>query len=449
MNAYHRIPRRTVLKGLGTAIALPWLEAMMPRTLRAEVSSSPPTRMAFIYAPNGKNMADWTPARTGTEFDLPAILEPLKEFKDDFSVLSGLTLDKARANGDGPGDHARSLAAFLTCCQPRKTHGADIRAGISVDQIAAQKMGQESKFSSLEIGCDPSAQSGNCDSGYSCAYSSNISWRGESTPQAKEINPRLVFERLFLDPNQQADQTERVRRERYRKSVLDFVAEDAKRLQNKLGVNDQRKLDEYLSSVREIEQRIDRAQNSTPQYEIPDYPKPTGIPKDYQEHIRLMCDMMVLAFQADVTRISTFVLANEGSNKSYRFIDVPEGHHDLSHHGNDEAKKAKIRKINTFHTTQLAYLVGKLKGIREGDGTLLDHCMLVYGSGISDGNRHNHDDLPILLIGRGNGTIRPGRHIQYPKETPLANLYLSMLERIGVQTDKLGDSTGKLLDLDA
>ena len=314
--------------------------------------------------------------------------------------------------------------------------------------FAAEKVGTETRFPSLEIGCDAGPQSGNCDSGYSCAYSGNISWRSESTPQGKEINPRLVFERLFVDPAQAASQADRVQRQRYRKSVLDLVRDDAARLQRKVGANDQRKLDEYLTAVREVEQRISRVESATPEG-FPVYAKPAGIPHDYQEHLRLMCDMLALAFQTDVTRISTFVFANEGSNRSYPFIQVPEAHHELSHHGKNAEKQAKIKKINLFHVAQLAYLIEKLKGIREGEGTLLDNCMLVYGSGISDGDRHNHDDLPILLFGKGGGTLKPGRHVRFEKETPIANFYLALLERFGVHADKLGDSTDRPLEFNA
>jgi hypothetical protein len=397
-----------------------------------------PNRLAFLYVPNGKNMADWTPKADGTGFELPAILEPLKSVKDDILLLTGLTADKARAHGDGGGDHARALAAFLTGVQPRKTDGTDIRAGISIDQVAAARVGAETRLASLEIGTEHGSMAGNCDSGYSCVYSSTMSWRSATQPLPKEVNPKLVFERLFGS----VPDADRAKRDQKRKSVLDFVREDSSDLKSKLGVTDQRKLDEYFSSIRDIEQRIGRAAK-LPEVKPP-VAKPNGIPASYQEHIRLMCDLMVLAFQADITRVVTFVLANEGSNKPYPFIGVPEGHHDLSHHGNDPKKKAKIRDINRFHTTQLAYLLAKLKGIKEGDGTLLDHCMIAYGSGNSDGNAHNHDDLPLLVAGRGCGTIKTGRHVRYKNETPLNNLWVSMLDRMSIKLAALGDSTGAL-----
>lgn len=437
------LSRRTVLKGLGASIALPWLEAMGPFTgWASQAPNRVPVRMAFVYVPNGKNMADWTPSAEGADFTLPRILEPLSEVREYVSVLTGLTADKARPNGDGPGDHARAMAAFLTGAQPRKTDGTDIRAGISVDQVAAARIGSQTRLPSLEIGVDPSAMAGNCDSGYSCVYSSTISWRSATTPVPKINNPRLIFERLFSTGND----ADRARRERNRRSILDFAREDAASLQNDLGANDRRRLDEYLTSIRDIEERIERAAR-LPEPPRPNMPQPTGIPQGYQEHVRLLCDLLVLAFQADITRVSTFVFANEGSNRPYPFIDVREGHHDLSHHGNDRAKMQKIATINRFHVSQLAYMLNRMKNIREGNGTLLDNCMLCYGSGNSDGNRHNHDDLPILLVGRGSGTIRSGRHLRYRQNTPLNNLWLSMLDRMGTSVEQLGDSTGRLRNL--
>jgi hypothetical protein len=339
------------------------------------------------------------------------------------------------------------MASFLTGRHPRKTEGADLRAGTSVDQVAARAVGRATRFPSLEIGCEGGKSAGECDHGYSCAYQSNLSWRGESTPVAKEINPRLVFDRLFGGPAGSDGDEARARGERHRKSILDHVTEDARRLAAVLGASDRPKLDEYLTSVREVEQRISRAAPA-PQGKRERYPRPLGIPADYQEHLRLMSDLLALAFQSDLTRVATFVFANDGSNRSYRAIGVRDGHHDLSHHAGDEAKQEKIRRINQFHAAQLAYLLGKLKSTPEGNGTLLDHCMVVYGSGISDGNAHRHDELPILLAGKAGGTLKTGRHVRYSKETPLTNLYLSMLDRIGAPLDSFGDSTGRLAALD-
>jgi len=444
------ITRRVALKGLGTAIALPWLESLAiagPTSARAAVASTPPRRLAFLYVPNGMNMAAWTPAGEGKLSELPAILKPLDKVKEYVNVISGLALDKARANGDGPGDHARAQAAFLTGRQPRKTHGADIRVGMSADQHVSTTIGDKTRFPSLELGIEPGKPAGNCDSGYSCAYQSNFSWRGESTPNSKEIDPKAVFDRLFggIDPKELAEA--RAKRELYNKSILDFVNEDAKGLSKTLGTGDQKKLDEYLASVREVEQRIEKAHKlrSGPPPKT-NMARPSGIPRDWQEHVRLMIDLMVLAFQTDLTRVITFPIANDGSNRPYRMIDVPEGHHELSHHGSDPKKLEKIKKINTLHMEQFAYFLGKLKAVKEGTSNLLDNSMIVYGSGIGDGNRHNHDDLPILLAGKGGGTIQTGRHLIFPKrsDTPLMNLYLALFDRMGAPARSFGDSTGVL-----
>jgi hypothetical protein len=443
------ISRRTVLRGLGTAIALPWLEAMSSPAVRAASTAGAPAplRMAFFYVPNGVHIPAWIPEAVGSSFELPATLEPLAAFKDDLIVLSGLAQQNGFALGDGPGDHARALGSFLTGAHPLKTDGAQIRAGISVDQVAAEKIGSLTRFRSLELGIDRGAQAGNCDSGYSCAYSSNISWRSETTPVAKEVNPRLVFDRLFASRNQDESAAARARRELYRKSILDFVTDDASSLVRRLGATDKRKLEEYLTCVRDLEVRIARSEEGT-NVDLDGVTRPAGIPEHYQQHIRLMFDLLVLAFQGDITRVGTFMYANEGSTKSYAFFGVPEGHHDLSHHGGNPEKHEKLKKINRFHIEQFAYLLGKLKSIHEGDATLLDRAMLVYGSGLGDGNRHNHNNLPILLAGRGGGTIQTGRHIKYETQTPLNNLYLSLLDRMETPVDALGDSTGRLTDLD-
>jgi hypothetical protein len=443
-----QISRRTILRGMGTTLALPLLEAMAPSVLLADGGrKAAPNRMAFLYVPNGKHMPDWSPLQIDADYELPWIVEPLAPFKSEMTMFSGLAQDGARAHGDGGGDHARALSSFLTGTHPHKTGGTDLRAGISVDQVAAKKVGRQTKFASLELGCEQSARSGSCDTGYSCAYSTNISWRSETTPAAKEINPRLVFERLFGagDPNESRES--RALREHHRKSILDFVLDDAKQLRGKLGKRDQQKIDEYLSSVRELEERLARVEGiiASP----PDgFTKPQGIPEDYAEHIRLMCDLIALAFQADLTRVVTFVLADESSNRSYKFLDVPEGHHELSHHGGSFEKQAKIRKINRFHVEQLAYFLGKLKETQDGERSLLDNSMILYGSGIADGDRHNHDNLPVLLAGRAGGTIKTGRHVRLDRETPLNNLYLSMLDRIDSPTESLGNATGRLTDLD-
>jgi hypothetical protein len=445
------ISRRTLLRGLGISLALPWMESLQPTgsllTARGSQFAGPPRRMAFLFVPNGVHLPDWTPREEGFGYRLPYTLQPLANVQEDVLVLSGLTHDKGRANGDGPGDHARSASVFLTGAQPRKTSGDNIRSGISVDQVAAQRIGRATRFPSLELGCEQGRGAGNCDSGYSCAYSSNVSWSSETTPVGKEINPKLVFQRLFASGNQRESDAATARRDALKKSILDFVSEDARRLQSRLGGNDQRKLDEYLTGIREIERRIELAQGEGDRDQQLDYPVPAGVPREYAEHLRLMSDMMVLAFQTDSTRIATFMFANAGSNRSYRNVDVPDGHHDLSHHGGDAKKHDKIRRINRFHVSQLAYLLERMKSIREGEGTLLDNSMIVYGSAISDGNRHNNENLPILLAGGGGGSIDPGRHVRYDEETPLCNLFMSLLDRVGAPTEFIGDSTGRLRGL--
>lgn len=453
MNSNWQLPRRTFLKGLGATMALPMLDVMQPvRAFAATGSATPkhPVRMAVLFVPNGAHMPDWTPLTDGADFELPRILKPLQPVKSDLLVLTGLTHDKGRANGDGPGDHARSASSFLTGAQPLKSEGSAIRIGVSIDQYAAKFVGKETRFASLELGTERGRQAGKCDSGYSCAYSNNISWRDESTPMAKETNPRAVFERLFGSDNQREAVEGRAKRERFKKSILDFVLEDAKQLTKHVSGTDKHKLDEYLTAVREIESRIERAERSAAGdiASLSNAEKPAGIPDSYEEHIRLMGDMLVLAFRSDVTRIATFMFANEGSNRSYPFIGVNQGHHELSHHQGNAEKQASIRMINTFHVEQLAYLLQRLKSTPEGDGSMLDNCMILYGSGISDGNRHNHEDLPILMAGRGGNSILTGRHLRFQYETPLCNLFLGMLDRLGVNADSFGDSTGRLRGLE-
>lgn len=443
-----KISRRTVLKGFGTAIALPWMESLARATGAAITSSGAPKRAAFLYVPNGVHMGHWTPESAGTLGNLPEILKPLAPYKDYMNVITGMTLDKARANGDGPGDHARAMSAFLTGRQPRKTHGADIRAGISADQHIASAIGDQTRFASLELGIERGQQAGNCDSGYSCAYSSNLSWRGDSTPNAKETDPKLVFDRLFGGEDRSEQAAARAKRERYNKSILDFVREDAKGLSKNLGSVDRAKLDDYLTAVREIEERIEKMRKGAADQKPipkPDMNIPNTQPTEFEVHAKLMLDIMVLAFQTDLTRVITLPLANDGSNRAYRSIGVNEGHHELSHHGRNETKLEKIKKINTLHMEHLVYLIGKMKAVKEANGsTLLDNVMLVYGSGIGDGDRHNHDDLPILLLGKGGGTIETGRHLKYDRETPLMNLYLALFDRMGAPAERFGDSTGKL-----
>lgn len=436
------LSRRTVLRGLGVTMSLPLLEAMFPVKGFAANSSEIPKRLAFVFFPNGAVMQKWTPAAEGSEYELTPTLQPLANVRSKINVLSGLMQDNANAKGDGPGDHARSAAAFLTGAHPNKK--GEIRVGISADQLAAEKIGQSTRLPSLELGTEPNRTAGQCDSGYSCAYSSSISWKTESTPMAKEINPKLAFERMFGGSAE--DRKQAAKRNFYRKSILDAVSADATKLQQKLGKTDRRKVDEYFQSVREIEQRIARAQAHENDSPPPEIALPHGVPREADEHIRLMFDLLAIAFQTDATRVATYMLANEGSDRQYRMVGVEEGHHTLSHHQSKEDILEKIQKIDHYLITRFAAFLEKLDSIPEGDGTLLDHSMIVYGSAIGDGNAHNHDQLPVLLAGRGGGTIETGRHILY-QQTPMNNLFLSLLDRMHAGVEQFGDSSGRLSNL--
>lgn len=434
------LSRRTVLRGVGTGLALPMLEVMQPKVaFGAGPVQTAPVRMACLFFANGANMEKWRPIGEGKDYQLSPTLEPLAELKDDFMVMEGLTQHHARANGDGAGDHARNASAYLTGAQPRKTSGADITVGQSIDQAIAEKIGHQTSLSSIELGIDRGRNAGNCDSGYSCAYSSNISWKSAATPCAKEVNPRAAFERLFGSPETAADLE---RRNRNRKSILDFVSSDAKRLQPVLSGADRRKLDEYFSSVRDLELRVARADKGS--REIPELELPNGVPAELVEHMNLMYDVLTLAFQTDTTRIATLMVADAGSNRTYPDIGVKDGHHELSHHKKDPHNLEQIAKIDRYLVERFAYFLSKLKSTQEGESNLLDNSMILYGSAISDGDRHNHDDLPILFAGKGGGTINTGRYVKYAAETPLNNLYISMAERMGAGIEKLGDSKGTL-----
>ncbi len=440
------LPRRTFLKGAGAVMGLPLLEAMLPRgTQAAEAAMKSPTRMAFVFFPNGAIMPAWKPKQTGTSYELSETLSPLSKFQNQMNVITGLAQDNGRAKGDGPGDHARCASTYLTGAHPVKTSGSDIKVGVSVDQVAAQAIGKLTKLPSLELGIERGRNAGNCDSGYSCAYSSNVSWKSPKTPMAKEVNPRLVFERLF--GNQSKGEQDTRRRDFYRKSILDLVSQNAEKLKFQLGQTDRRKIDEYFTSVRELERRILKAEEETKR-QRPDFKTPTGIPRDLTEHIRLMYDLMVLAFRTDTTRVSTFMLGNAGSNRSYRMVDVREGHHSLSHHQNKKAKTDQIKKIDKYLATQFAYFLDKLNSVKEGDRTLLENSMVVYGSGLGDANRHSHHDLPMVMAGQAGGTIKTGSHIALSRETPMNNLFLSMLDRVGAKVESIGDSSGRLNVID-
>jgi hypothetical protein len=401
-----------------------------------------PRRLLYVYVPNGAHMPDWAPAQEGALGELPFILAPLRRHRERLSVLSGLAADKARPNGDGPGDHARAAAAFLTGVQPLKADGR-VRLGPSADQVAAAALGGSTPFRSLVLGCESGGSSGECDSGYSCAYSSNISWVSATAPASKEVNPRLVFDRLFRGGEEAEDAAARAERAARRRSILDFVAADAGALRRRLGGADRARLEEYLDGVRELERRLERFERAR-RPEVPEAARPAGIPDDFGEHLRLMLELIALAFATDSTRVATLLVANEGSNRSYRELGVAEGHHSLSHHGGDAAKQAAIRAINRFHVEQLAVLLDRLAGMREGSGDLLDSVLLVYGSGIADGNAHNHEDLPILLCGGGCASLPPGRHLRFPRNTPLNNLHLTLLDAMRCPVPTLGDATGLL-----
>jgi hypothetical protein len=436
------LPRRTFLRGLGTAVALPVLDAMLPASARAAAAATAaPTRVAWIYVPNGANMADWTPAATGPDYVLPSILEPLAAHRRDFSGVTGLANHPGDELGDGGGAHARASASFLTGVHPRKTAGSDIKAGISVDQIAANQIGDQTRLPSLELSCDGGQRAGSCDSGYSCAYQFNLSWKSETQPMNPEVDPRAAFERLFGNGDAAATLEAGARRALYRKSVLDYVLDDAHRLARTLGEADRRKLDEYLTAVRDLERRIERAATFGAAH------APAGVTapemfETYEQQMQLMYEVMALAFQTDTTRIATFIVAHDGSNRPYPTIGIREGHHDLSHHRNDEEKKKKLAQINRYHAAQFARFLDRLKATPEGDGNLLDHCTLLYGSALSNGDKHSPEDLPILVAGHGGGRLATGRHLRVDDKTPMTNLYRSMLDTVGVRTEKIGDSTG-------
>lgn len=438
------LDRRTMLRGLGTAIALPLLDSMIP-AMAATVPSvkKAPTRLGFVYVPNGIIPRDWLPKSEGTGFEFMATMKSLEPYRDKLLVLSNLAQVNGRALGDGGGDHARAGATWLTGVHPKKTQGADIHAGISADQIAAKEAAKATQFASLEIGLEEPYLAGGCDSGYSCAYTNTISWRSPTTPNPVEINPRAVFERLFGD-GESTDPAARQRRSREDRTILDYVSDDLSRVEPGLGARDKNKLDEYLDAIRDIERRIQKAEEQSATMKMPVMSRPVGIPDRFDEHARLMADMMVVAWQTDMTRVITFMMAREGSNRSYREIGVPDGHHSVTHHQNNPEKIAKTQKIDQFHVESFAYLVKRLNETPDGDGTLLDHTMLLYGSSIRDGNIHDHHDLPLVLVGGRSLGIRGGRHVRYKPETPMNNLLLTMLDKSGVPAETLGDSTGKL-----
>jgi hypothetical protein len=388
-------------------------------------------------------MPAWTPTDIGTNYTLTPTLSTLAAFKDKFMVLTGLICDKANANGDGPGDHARAMSAFLTGSQPRKTGGANIKVGISADQVIAEKIGVTTKFPSLELGIEEGKQVGACDSGYSCAYQNSVSWRTPTSPMPPETNPRIVFERMFGTEDLSLPADVRARKAAARKSILDFVSDDTKRLESDLGPADRRKIDEYLYAVREIEKRIENAEHEQKNF-VPSIGKPVGVPVLFADYLKLMFDLQFLAIQADLTRTATFMIGREGSQRTYDEIGIPEPHHPLTHHRGNKDSIEKVTQINTFHAEQFAYFLNKMKSTKEGDGSLLDHSMIVYGSGIADGSEHSHVNLPIIVAGKGNGQLKTGRNLKYAEGTPTTNLWLTLLDRMDVHPETVGDSTGRL-----
>ena len=440
------LPRRTFLRGLGAAVALPFLDSMAPALtpLRA-TAAAPVRRLGIVYVPNGVYMQHWTPAEDGRGFELPSTMQPLAAHRDRMLVLSGLSNKMGDAwPGEGAGDHARAAGAYLTGVHPRKTEGADLRAGLSMDQIAAKALGAETQLSSLELSLESRENVGSCDPGYACAYANTLCWSSPTTPLPMENNPRVVFERLFGGNESTDPEAWRARREEDR-SILDAVGDKISRLQGDLGRRDRRKLEEYLEAIRNAERRIQMAEAQSAR-ELPVIDQPAGIPSTFEEHARLMYDLQVLAFQADLTRVITFMVGHETSQRAYPEIGVPDAHHPLSHHGGNAEKIEKLIKVNRYHVEMFAYYLDRLQATRDGDGSLLDQTMILYGGGMSDGNGHLHHDLPTMIVGRGNGMIRGGRHLRFglEQETPVTNLFLTMLDKLGVPLDNLGDSTGRI-----
>ncbi len=438
------LPRRAILKGMGVALGLPFLDAMVP-AFAATTKAEAPVRLAWFYVPNGIDMRHWTPAEEGPLGQMQGILAPLEPLKQDLLVLSNLTANWGRPLLVGAGDHGRALAAYMTGVQVYRTAGADLKLGVSADQIAANAIGHLTKLPSLEIGLEETRQAGNCDNGYSCAYAYNVAWKTETQPLPPISDPRNLFERLFGNDIAEPPAAH-ARRLAMRQSILDQVLGDTHKLESNLGGADRRKLDEYLTSVREIEQQVERSEKEGVVID-PGMEKPFGVPPEFPDYFRLMTDMMLVAFKADLTRISTIMIGREGSTRAYPEIGIADSHHPLTHHMGNMQMLDKVRQINALHLKLFAEFLQKLKNTKEGDSNLLDRSMIVYGSGLSDGNVHTHDQLPTLLAGRGGDFLNPGRHIVYQRETPVANLFATMIERVGVRPEHVGDSTGRLAGL--
>jgi hypothetical protein len=437
------LPRRTFLRGLGASIALPLLDAMVPAlTAQNKTAAAPVRRLGVFFVPNGMAVKYWVPTTDGRDFELPRTLTPLEPFREHLTVVTGLASRTAYPRpGEGGGDHARSASTFLTGVHIKRTSAADVQAGVSADQIAARQLGQDTQLASLELSLESVELLGACDGTYACAYSNTIAWRTPTTPLPMENDPRAVFERLFgtaasTDP---AARLERIRRDR---SILDSVSDKVTSLRGRLAPDDRTKLTEYLEAVRDVERRVQKAEEQSDR-ELLRVEQPAGIPADFADHAQLMMDLLALAYQADLTRVATFMIGREVSGRPYPEIGIPDAHHPLSHHENDTQKLDKLGQINLHHMRQFAHLVEKLKNTKEGGASLLDHSLLVYGAGISDSNTHFHDNLPIALVGGAAGGLKGGRHLRYAQETPLTNLWLTVLDKMGVPAEKLGDSTGQ------
>jgi hypothetical protein len=439
------ISRRMVLRGIGTSVALPLLDAMVPAlTALAQTPAKAVPRLGVVYHPNGMIYQNWLPKGTGREFELSPILTPLEPYKNQLIVITGLSSHQAEALGDGGGDHSRASGTYLTGVHVRKSDSV-VGNGISVDQIAAKALERDTQLSSLQLTADDNSLVGSCDVGYSCAYSSTLSWLTPTLPLMAENNPRVVFERLF-GSSDSTDPRVRAARLQQDRSILDSVTARVKQLQQKLGPRDTTKVNDYLESLRDVERRIHKAEEQSAK-EIPSLDQPAGVPDGFEPHVQLLYDLQLLAYQSDLTRVITFMYGREQTGRPYPQIGVPEPHHSLTHHQNDPAKMERCAKIQTYHIKLFADYLGKLRATADGDGTLLDHTILLYGAGISNSDRHTHGPLPTLLLGGGNGTLKGGQHIVYPEDTPLTNLQLTLLSKMGVPTDKLGDSTGEFKEL--
>ena len=432
------LPRRTFLRGMGATVALPLLDAMVPSmTALAQTPANPVRRLGFVYMPMGSDITRWTPpGESGALTELSPSLSPLAAVRDRIIVVSNLELKNAY-----PGTHATSNASFLSAAKAKWTESSDYHLGTTVDQIAARQIGQDTQLPSLELSMDLLDTVGQCDNGYACVYQNNLSWSSPTTPLPSEAHPRVVFERLFGEGGSSAERRAALGK---RASLLDWVREDIARLQGRLGSGDRTRVSEYLDTIREVERRVQQAETQTRDNPLPDLDRPVGVPAAYADHARLMFDLQVLALRGDVTRVITFQLARESSNRTYPEIGVSDPHHAMSHHGNDPEKVAKIAKINQFHVSLFAYFLEQLAAVPEGDGTLLDHSLYLYGSGMGNPNVHDHVNLPIVVAGGAAGKVRGGRHLKFATPTPMANLHLSLLDSVGVRLDSFADSTGKL-----